>query len=185
MIALATPLGVHAQRSAAAARRVDEFSTVRCDRDVVKVLIGRPVINDRVVTIERAHADIGLEDRGASAINDSLWFISWGMCGRDYSLLESKHRVVDALLFPTHSRRYPQFLGWCMRGRDTIQVVHAVLDNPGWRPAGQPVYLTGDSTMLRAIAAWKIDERARRFVPMDTAGLRCSRSGMYSVDGGM
>ncbi len=185
LLAFFAPVVVHAQRGKTTTRRGDEFSDVRCGADVVKSLVGKRVTSGRVVEIERAHANIGLKDLGASPISDSIWFISWGMCGRDYSLLEAGGRVADALAFPAHSRRYPEFLGWCTRGRDTVQVVHAVLDNPRWRPAGQPVNLPGDSTMLPAITAWKIDEASRRFVPIDTAGLRCSRSGMFSVDGGM
>ena len=158
---------------------------MRCGSDVVKALTGRQVKNGRVVDIERAHVDIGLKDLGGSEISDSLWFISWGMCGRDYSLLEASNRVVDALLFPRHSRRYPEFLGLCVRGQDTLPLIHGIMDNPAWRPAGQPIFLEGDSTMLRTITAWKVDEASRHFVPIDTTGLRCARSGMFSSDGGM
>jgi hypothetical protein len=185
LLALVASAEARAQRVTTTQQRSDEFSAVRCDSDVVKALVGRRVRNGRVVVIERAHADIALKDLGASEISESLWFISWGMCGRDYSLLQARGRVADAILVPAHSRRYPEFLGWCTRGQDTIEVVHGVLDNPAWRPPGQPVYLVGDSTMLRAITAWKIDERSRRFVPIDITGLRCARSGMFSADGGM
>src|SRR6059058_4740326 len=117
VLALLAPSGAAAHRAPARPRRPDQFSAVRCDSAVVKALIGRHVTGGRVVNIEHAHADIGLKDRGASPISDSLWFISWGMCGRDYSLLEAGDRVTDAMLFPMHSRRYPEFLGWCLRGQ--------------------------------------------------------------------
>jgi len=39
--------------------------------------------------------------------------------------------------------------------------------------------------MLLAVAAWKIDEKQNKFVELKTEGLRCSRDGIITVDGGL
>ena len=164
---------------------VDEFVAVQCGGDIVKALVGKPTKNGRVKLIEAAHVDIGLKDLGGSIVNDSLFQISWAICGHEYVLLETK-RVVDAILFPPHSRCQPEFLGTCLRKRkESVEGVQAVLANPSPRAPGEPVYLPEDTISLAAIAAWRIDEKAMRFVPLDTAGLRCPRGGIVSADGGM
>ena len=38
--------------------------------------------------------------------------------------------------------------------------------------------------MLLALSAWKIDEKNAKFVKASGEGLRCPRSGIYTVDGG-
>jgi hypothetical protein len=38
--------------------------------------------------------------------------------------------------------------------------------------------------MLPALSAWKIDEKQKKFVELQTEGLRCSRDGIITVDGG-
>jgi hypothetical protein len=37
---------------------------------------------------------------------------------------------------------------------------------------------------LSAVRAWKIDEKQMKFVELETEGLRCSRSGLITADGG-
>jgi len=38
--------------------------------------------------------------------------------------------------------------------------------------------------MLSAVSAWKIDEKQVKFVKLQTEGLRCSRDGISTADGG-
>jgi hypothetical protein len=38
--------------------------------------------------------------------------------------------------------------------------------------------------LLPAVAAWKIDEKQVKFVELKTEGLRCSRDGIVTADGG-
>jgi hypothetical protein len=38
--------------------------------------------------------------------------------------------------------------------------------------------------MLQAVSAWKIDEKQKKFVELKTDGLRCSRDGIITADGG-
>ena len=38
--------------------------------------------------------------------------------------------------------------------------------------------------MLSAVIAWKIDEKQMKFVKLQTEGLRCSRNGISTADGG-
>jgi hypothetical protein len=42
-----------------------------------------------------------------------------------------------------------------------------------------------DAPMLPAKVAWKIDEKNGRFVSIPTDGVRCSRSGIITSDGGL
>ena len=44
---------------------------------------------------------------------------------------------------------------------------------------------TKDAENLPALNAWKIDEKNAKFVKMPTEGLLCSKSGIYTVDGGL
>jgi hypothetical protein len=38
--------------------------------------------------------------------------------------------------------------------------------------------------MLPAVFAWKIDDEQTKFVELQTEGLRCSRDGIITADGG-
>ena len=39
--------------------------------------------------------------------------------------------------------------------------------------------------MLPVVSAWKIDEKQMKFVKLQTEGLRCSRNGIGTADGGL
>jgi hypothetical protein len=39
--------------------------------------------------------------------------------------------------------------------------------------------------MLSAVIAWKIDDKQMKFVKLQTEGLRCSRDGIITIDGGL
>jgi hypothetical protein len=39
--------------------------------------------------------------------------------------------------------------------------------------------------ILPAVIAWKIDEKQVKFVKLETEGLRCSRDGIITADGGL
>ena len=39
--------------------------------------------------------------------------------------------------------------------------------------------------ILPAVIAWKIDDKQMKFVKLQTEGLRCSRDGIITVDGGL
>lgn len=165
--------------------RADEFSAVRCGHDVPAALIGKAVRKGRVVAIEAAHRDIGLQNTGGSEVNDSLFLGGWVMCGAEYQLLESPRRVRDAIRFPPHSRRQPAFFGTCtVNGKKLPDAVLAVLDNPEPRGPAEPPYAPEDPTPLAAIAAWRVDEARARLVKIPTQGLRCPRGQIFTVDGG-
>ena len=62
----------------------------------------------------------------------------------------------DAILFPPHSRRQPEFMGTCLRNRkEPVEGVQAILVNPSPRSPGEAVYLPEDTISLAAIAAWR------------------------------
>jgi hypothetical protein len=151
----------------------DGFESVRCGSDVRKALIGRKTSNERVVVIEARHKDLGLKDLGADEISDNLNLIFWLICGEEYVALEGGDVVRDVMKFPKHSKESPQFSGTCqLNGHDLPDFAIGVLKNEE------------GAAMLQAVSAWKIDEKQKKFVELKTDGLRCSRDGIITADGG-
>ena len=152
----------------------DGFDSVRCGSDVGKALLGRTMPNEKMVAIEERHKDLGLKDLGGIEISDRLFLISWQICGEEYAVLEDKDVVKDVLKFPKHSEDSPQFIGSCqLNGHDVPGTAIGVLKNE----AGVEV--------LPAVIAWKIDEKQKKFLPLQIEGLRCSRNGTTTEDGGL
>ena len=152
----------------------DGFDSVRCGSDVRKALLDRKMSNEKIVVLEERHKDLGLKDLGASQISDRLSVISWRICGEEYILLEDKDVVRDVLKFPKHSKNSPEFIGSCqLNGHDVPGTSIGVLRNE----AGVE--------MLPALVAWKIDDKQGKFVNLETEGLRCSRAGIITSDGGL
>ncbi|MEI9888312.1 MAG: hypothetical protein WDN08_17795 [Rhizomicrobium sp.] len=113
--------------------------------------------------------------------------VSLTMCGREYHILIDKKNVMrDVLLFPAHSRAMPGFGGICrVNGKDQPWGVTAVLDNKaGFDSNPEHHYAVDDKTELAATAAWRVDEKAVRFVAVPVKGMRCPRSGLFTLDGG-
>ena len=151
----------------------DGFDSVRCGSDVGKALLGRTMTNEKVVVIEERHKDLGLKDLGGTEISDRLFLISWRICGEEYVLLEDQGVVRDVLKFPKHSKDSPQFIGSCqLNGHDVAGTAIGVLKNEN------------DVESLPAVIAWKIDEKQTKLVELQTEGLRCSRDGIITADGG-
>ena len=155
----------------------DGFGAIRCGTDdVAKALIGKKMSNERVVDLEKRHEDLGLKDLGATEISERLSCISWLICGSEYMLLQDKSTVRDVLKIPAHSKKSPLFIGTCdMNGKETKAKVVAILDSE--TESGAPT--------LPAKIAWKIDEKNAKFVSLSTGGLRCPRSGIITLDGGL
>ncbi|MFN7973049.1 MAG: hypothetical protein U0166_11985 [Acidobacteriota bacterium] len=151
----------------------DGFEGVTCDSDVAKTLAGRHMSNERVVVLEARHKDIGLKDLGGSEISDVLFLSSWQICGSEYMLLEEKQVVRDVLKVPPHSRAAPEFIGTCRAGDKELDDVVAILAAAEGKES------------LAATAAWRIDVKEKRFVKLETDGLRCPRDGIITQDGGM
>jgi len=151
----------------------DGFDSVRCGSDVRKALLGRTMTNEKVVVIEERHKDLGLKDLGGTEISDRLFLISWRICGEEYVLLEDQGVVRDVLKFPKHSKDSPQFIGSCqLNGHDVPGTAIGVLKSEN------------HAESLPAVIAWKIDEKQTKLVELQTEGLRCSRDGIISADGG-
>jgi len=150
----------------------DGFDLVRCGSDVRKALLGRTMPNEKVVAIEERHKDLGFKDLGGTEISDRLFLVSWQICGEEYALLEDKGVVRDVLKFPKHSKDSPEFIGSCqLNGHDVPGTAIGVLKNEG-------------GEVLPAVIAWKIDDKQKKFVMLQTEGLRCSRDGIITADGG-
>jgi len=151
----------------------DGFDSIRCGSDVREALLGRRMCNEKIAAIEERHKDLGLKDLGATEISDSLFLISWQICGDEYALLEDKDVVRDVLKFPKHSKNSPQFIGSCqLNGHDVPGTVIGVLKDEN------------NSENLPVVVAWKIDDKQTKFVQLQTEGLRCSRDGIITADGG-
>jgi hypothetical protein len=152
----------------------DGFDSVRCGSDVRNALIGRKMPNEKIVAIEERHKDLGLKDLGASEISDHLNVISWRICGEEYALLEDKDVVRDVLKFPKHSKEAPAFIGSCqLDGHDVPGTAIGVLKNED------------GVQILPAVSAWRIDDKQMKFVELKTEGIRCSRDGIITADGGL
>jgi hypothetical protein len=151
----------------------DGFDSVRCGSDVRKALLGRTMPNEKVVVIEERHKELGLKDLGGTEISDRLFLISWRICEDEYVLLEDQGVVRDVLKFPKHSKDSPQFIGSCqLNGHGVPGTAIGVLKNEN------------DGEILPAVIAWKIDEKQTKFLELQTEGLRCSRDGIITADGG-
>ncbi len=152
----------------------DGFEGVRCGADIPKALAGHRMSNEPVVAIEGRHKDLGLKDLGASEVSDNLSAISWQICGNEFMVLEdSKSMVKDVISFPAHSKAAPGFSGACQaKGQNVPGVMVGVLQG------------TADKGDLPAKSVWKVDEKNGKFVPMAAEGLVCSRSGIFTADGG-
>jgi hypothetical protein len=152
----------------------DGFDAVRCGADIPAALRGRTMSQETVVTIEKRHPDLALKDLGADELEKGGSLTSWRICGGEFMLIEDQRSVVrDVLKVPPHSRSAPQSSGPCTRDDRAIPgAVVAILQNQ----AG--------AADLPATVAWGVDEKAGRFVPLPTKGVRCSRSGISTVDGG-
>ena len=91
-------------------------------------------------------------------------------------LLQDKSIVRDVLKVPAHSKKSPEFIGTCdIDGKETKAIIVAILDTE--TESGAP--------RLPAKIAWKIDEEKAKFVTISTGGLRCPRSGITTLDGGL
>ena len=93
---------------------------------------------------------------------------------KQYALLEDQGVVRDVLKFPKHSKDSPQFIGSCQsNGHDVPGTAIGVLKNEN------------GVEVLPAVTAWKIDDKQKKFVKLQTEGLRCSRDGIITADGGL
>jgi hypothetical protein len=152
----------------------DGFDSVRCGADVRKALLGSTMTNETVSAIEERHKDLELKDLAGTEISDRLFLISWRICGEEYALLEDQGVVSDVLKFPKHSKDSPQFIGSCqLNGHDVSGTAIGVLKNEN------------GAEILPAVIAWKIDDKQMKFVTLQTEGLRCSRDGIITADGGL
>ena len=153
----------------------DEFKNVKCGTDIPKALIGQRSSNERVVVTEGKYRSLGLKHLGADETSDQLSSINWLICGSEYiTLVDRKGLVRDAILFPPHSKKSPAFSSYCkLNGKDLPDIFVGVLN----------AEVAGDQ--LPALHLWKIDLKAAKFVKASPDGLRCPRSAIYTVDGGL
>jgi hypothetical protein len=159
----------------ASAALADEFQNVKCGGDIPKAMIGQHSPNERTALTEKKYQALGLKHLGADEISDKLSQIDWRICGAEYSaLVTGSGRVGDVIPLPPHSKQSPSFSGVCkLNGKEVPGFIFGILDR------------TREAENLPALHAWKIDEKNAKFVKMPTEGLLCSKSGIYTVDGGL
>jgi hypothetical protein len=155
----------------------DGFTGIQCGSDIAKALTGKRMSNERIVDLEKRHADLALKDLGASEISDRLSCISWLICGSEFMLLQDGSIARDVLKVPSYSKTSPLFIGTCeMNGKESKDdTVVAILDNE--KDTG--------ASALTAKLAWKIDQNKMKFVSVPIEGLRCPCSGVITLDGGL
>jgi hypothetical protein len=172
-----------------AAHARDGFESVRCGADIPRALAGKRMSDEPAARIEGRLIALGLKDLGGDKISGRLNSTSWLICGKEYMLLSDTRGIVhDGLAIPPHSRTSPEFAaGICQAsGRQVSGLVVAVLDNRAAGSGGNSHhYSPQDKTLLPAIAAWKIDEKAAKFVALSPHGLSCPRGGIITADGGL
>lgn len=163
----------------------DEFAGLKCGADIPKALVGkRADSNEPVATIEARHKDLGLKNLAGNDGEERLGTESWQICGSEYELLVvSKTGLIkDVIQFPSHSKTSPMFIGRCKAaGKEIPATMLAVLDNSKKYDARDDKLA---KTMLNATAAWKVDDKAEKFVAQPAAGLSCPLDGIVTADGG-
>ena len=163
---------------------LDEFQGTQCGSDIPKSLIGNRASKGPTAALEERHKDLQLKDLGGTEISDRLFLGSWQICGREYQfLVNTKTNVIrDVLAFPAHSKTSPMYIGKCRAGvKEVPETMVAVLDNSAGHDARDQKTAT---SMLKATAAWKIDETRAKFIAQPTDNLRCPLSGIVTADGG-
>ena len=160
--------------AAAMAKPATGFKNIKCGTNIAKALMGRYMPNETVSVTEAKYKDLGLQDLGGTEISNTIFSISWMICGDEYLLLEKRDIVRDVLRVPEHSKSSPENIaGECQVNRvKRKDAIVAILDGSATTP------------YLPAKSAWRIDEAKVRFVPMSTSGLSCSRASIITADGG-
>jgi hypothetical protein len=151
----------------------DEFSSVRCGADIPKALLGKSIKKEKVRLIENRHKDIGLENVGNGDTLGDLYVSIWRICGAEYiELLDKRYVIRDVLPFPAHDKDSPSIVGgFCLvNGKESPDEIYAVLT----KEAGVDTY--------PAKAAWTIDQKRKKFVPVSVDGMRCPRDQISTVD---
>lgn len=162
---------------------LDPFTGIKCGADLSKSLVGKHDSNERGAVLEQRHKDLGLKNLGGTEISDRLFLASWQICGGEYELLVNTKTglIRDVLAFPKHSAASPMFIGTCQAGGNRSAIVVAVLNNSAGHNA-RDQKLAG--TMLKATAAWKIDEIKEKFSQQTVDNLQCPLDGIVTQDGG-
>jgi hypothetical protein len=163
---------------------LDQFEGIKCGGDIPKSLLGKRDSNERVAVLEARHKDLGLKDLGGTEISDRLFLASWKICGSEYELLvNTKNGLIrDVLPFPPHSATAPMFIGSCQAdGKKIPETIVAVLNNSAGYNAKDGKLA---KAMLKATAAWRIDETKEKFVKQSTENLTCQLGGIVTQDGG-
>jgi hypothetical protein len=152
----------------------DGFERVRCDQPIIQALVGaRSTVSEPVVRIEARRKAIRLENLGADIIEDGVNTTFWRICGRTFVLLDVRDVIRDAIELPAHSPEQPAF------SASSCEVAGRKLtgDFLGVFAAAA----RGGAPLLPVKAAWRIDRKKFKFVPID-ANATCATDGLATWD---
>jgi hypothetical protein len=157
------------------ARAAELFDTIRCGMDIPNAMIGQRQPNTSIGHLEQRYKSIDLEVIGGFGLTDMLSLTYWRICGTEYVVLTTDKQITDAVAFPPRAKNAPDLVGSCLRGGQKIpETVVALLNNPNGLKRTNTAQ--DERTFLPAQAAWKIDEKRRKFVKLEVGGLTCPLS---------
>lgn len=156
------------------AEAADGFEKVACDRPIVPALVGAKTgAAGPLVRIEARRSALGLKHLGAEVIEPGINTVNWRLCGRTFVVFDIRDVARDAIELPTPTRETPAFSTASCRanGRLLDGAFVGVFAKAGTEAGPQrPV-----------IAAWRIDPRRGRFVPLQ-AGTTCMTDGIVAPE---
>jgi hypothetical protein len=153
----------------------DAFGNLSCGPAIEASLISRTMPPGSNSSMEFKFKSIGLRILGSTQLSEDLYSQSFIVCGREFMIIvNNKHRILDAISIPNHSREAPESIGRCeANGKTTKYEIVAVLDN------SDP-----SQSMLPAKFARVIDLDRGHFQGVSLDNLKCSRDGIFTADGG-
>lgn len=138
------------------------FDGLSCTSNIEQELAGRTMPNETVAVLESRYKALGLKDVGGDEISDKLSLTTWRICGDQYLLLQQGDRVKSVLKIPEQYRSSGDVFPCVPVGGKDGGYIIAV---PGAR---------GKSNR-RSVAAWRLDEKALKFNPVQPGVLECER----------
>jgi hypothetical protein len=142
----------------------DSFAGITCSTDIAKAMLGRHMTNEPIDATQARHKDLNLKNLGGDEL-DWGFNTGWGICGDKYFILIDKHDIAkDVLKLPPKSEGLP-FQAVCKSPQGDQDLIGIVQDQPG-------------AANLAAKAAWKIDDKKKKFAAVPVDGLTCPRDGI-------
>ncbi len=141
------------------------FDGITCQSDVRKELLGRHMLNEKVMVTERKYKDIGLKGLGGFGLQEDPYFVIWWeVCGREYVLLETQNIVRDVLASPLTDSAYSFQIATCTsddKELEEVVITYSV------KPTPRGIY--------RPEFAWGINEKTLKFFKITKGEVVCKQ----------